>query len=87
MFEYFNQGSIFDKAVFCLAEKQGMLANDECSSWYNSKEIFKCQFEIGERKSYMAMDYLTRSVETTLLYSSPAEPFLMIRSGFARLIP
>ena len=27
-------GSIFDKAVFCLGEKQGMLVNDECSSWY-----------------------------------------------------
>ena len=23
------------KTAFCLGEKQGMLANDECSSWYN----------------------------------------------------
>ena len=32
-FEAFIHGSIFDKAVFCLGEKQGMLVNDECSSW------------------------------------------------------
>ena len=31
-FEAFIHGSIFDKAVFCLGEKQGMLVNDECSS-------------------------------------------------------
>ena len=35
-FEAFNHSSIFDKAVFCLDEKQGMLINDECSSWYDS---------------------------------------------------
>ena len=34
-FEAFNHSSIFDKTVFCLGEKQGMLINDECSSWYN----------------------------------------------------
>ena len=34
-FEAFIHGSIFDKAAFCLGEKQGMLVNDECSSWYN----------------------------------------------------
>ena len=34
-FEAFNHRSIFDKAVFCLGEKQGTLVNDECSSWYN----------------------------------------------------
>ena len=33
--EAFNYSSIFDKTVFCLGEKQGMLINDECSSWYN----------------------------------------------------
>ena len=27
-FEAFNHSSIFDKAVFCLGEKQGMLVND-----------------------------------------------------------
>ena len=34
-FKAFNYSSIFDKTVFCLGEKQGMLINDECSSWYN----------------------------------------------------
>ena len=34
-FEAFNYSSVFDKAVFCLGEKQGLLINDECSSWYN----------------------------------------------------
>ena len=34
-FEAFNHSSIFDTSVFCLGEKQGMLLNDECSSWYN----------------------------------------------------
>ena len=29
-FEAFNHSSIFDEAVFCLGEKQGMLINDEC---------------------------------------------------------
>ena len=39
-FEAFNHSSIFDKAVFCLDEKQGMLINDECSSWYNRVRYF-----------------------------------------------
>ena len=34
-FKTFIHNSVFDKAVFCLGEKQGMLVNDECSSWYN----------------------------------------------------
>ena len=28
-------GSIFDNIAFCLGEKQSMLVNKECSSWYN----------------------------------------------------
>ena len=35
-FKAFNHNSIFDKAVFCLGEKQSMLINDKCSSWYNT---------------------------------------------------
>ena len=31
----FHHGNIFNKAVFCLGEKQAMLVNNECSSWYN----------------------------------------------------
>ena len=34
-FETFSHASILDKAVFCLGQKQGMLVNDECSSWYS----------------------------------------------------
>ena len=34
-FEAFTQSSIFDKTIFCLGEKRGVLVNDDCSSWYN----------------------------------------------------
>ena len=34
-FEAFLCSNSFDKTVFCLGEKQGMLINDECSCWYN----------------------------------------------------
>ena len=34
-FKAFNYSNIFDNAVFCLGEKQGMFMNDECSPWYN----------------------------------------------------
>ena len=50
--EVFNHSSIFNNAVFCLGEKQAMLINDECSSWYNRV----CQFGIGGLKFYMAVD-------------------------------
>ena len=33
-FKASNHNCMFDKAVFCVCEKQGMLINDECSSWY-----------------------------------------------------
>ena len=33
--EAIHHGSISDKAVFFLGQKQGMLVNDECSSRYN----------------------------------------------------
>ena len=53
-FEAFKH--IFDKAMFCLGEEQGMLVNDECSLWYNRLEIFSCQFGKGGKKCLMAMD-------------------------------
>ena len=31
----FLHSSIFDKALFCLGERKGLLVNDECSSWYS----------------------------------------------------
>ena len=34
-FEAFSHGSIVDKALLCLGQKQGMLVNHECSSWYS----------------------------------------------------
>ena len=34
-FEDFMHHSILDKMVFCLGEKQGMIAYDDCSPWYN----------------------------------------------------
>ena len=34
-FEAFNYSSVFDNIMLCLGEKQGMMINDECSSWYN----------------------------------------------------
>ena len=34
-FKAFIHSGTFDKAVFCLGEKQDMLVKDECSSWYN----------------------------------------------------
>ena len=40
-FEAFLCGSIFDKTAFCLGGKQGMLVNDECSSWYKRGGEFR----------------------------------------------
>ena len=34
-FETFLHASNFVKTAFCLGEKEGMLVNDECSSWNN----------------------------------------------------
>ena len=31
---------LFDKTSFCSGEKQGMLINDECRSWYNRVDDF-----------------------------------------------
>ena len=39
-FEAFNHSNIFDKAVFGLVKKQGLLINDDCSSWYNRVRDF-----------------------------------------------
>ena len=34
-FDVFLHSSAFDKVLFCLREKQGMLAYDECRLWYS----------------------------------------------------
>ena len=47
-FETFLRGNVFDKTAFCLGEKEDMLMDDECSSWYVRVGNFKDQFGIGE---------------------------------------
>ena len=53
-FEAFLHGSIFNKTVFCLGEKQGMLV----------------KLGIGEKKFCMAMDQYVRSVKPIPLQSA-----------------
>ena len=56
-----------DKTAFCLGEKQGMLVNGECSSWYNRVgDFLKYQFGIRAKKFFvMAMDWHARHNRTT----------------------
>ena len=68
-FEAFLHSSIFDKAVFCLGEKQGMLVYYECSSWYNRVGDFLLVVWDGRKKFYMVMDQYARSVRPTPLQS------------------
>ena len=49
-FETFNHSSIFDKAVFCLSEKQGMLINDECGSWYMYNRVGNFKMSVWDRR-------------------------------------
>ena len=37
-----------------MKKKQGMLVNNECSSWYIGR-FFSSHFDIGEKKSYLAI--------------------------------
>ena len=62
-FEAINQSSIFDKAGFCLGEKQGMLVNNEYSSWYNGVGDFLMSV-LGENIFHMAMDWFNRNHPT-----------------------
>ena len=39
-YDTFNSASVFDKSVFCLGEKQGLIVSDECSNWYNEVGSF-----------------------------------------------
>ena len=34
VFDAFLHSSVFDKVLFCLGERKGLLVNDECGSWY-----------------------------------------------------
>ena len=56
--EAFHHDSTFNKAVFCLGEKQGTLVNNECSSWYTKLGDFVMSVW-GRRKEIL---YDVRSV-------------------------
>ena len=69
-FEAFIHGSILDKAVFCLGEKQGMLVNDECSSWYNIVGDFLMSVWDRRKEILYGNGSIERSVKTTPLQSA-----------------
>ena len=64
-FKAFNHSSIFDKAVICLGEKQGMLVNDEVTSQY--ERVGDVQMSVWDRRKEIL---LVRSVKTTPLQSA-----------------
>ena len=45
VFVDFMHRSSLDKTVFSLGEKQGMIVNDDCSSWYRVGD-----FDVGMRE-------------------------------------
>ena len=49
-FAAFLPGIIFDKTTFCLGEKQGMLVNDECSSWCNRSRVGEFLGSVWDRR-------------------------------------
>ena len=51
-------------------DKQGMLVNNECSSWCNRVPKFLYQFGIGQKKFYTAMDEHVQPDRTTPLHSA-----------------
>ena len=55
-FEAFVHSSIFDKAVFYLGKKQGMLVNNECGSWYNKVGNFLLSARRRGKKFYIVAD-------------------------------
>ena len=65
----FWYSSTFKEAVFCLGEKQDMLVNDECSSWYNRVGNYCCQSGTEENKFYLGMGHHSRPVRPTPLPS------------------
>ena len=59
----------FNKVVFCLGKKQGMLENDECTSWNNKVCNFCCWFGIEERRVHVLINQHAGSVSSTPLQS------------------
>ena len=52
VFEALLHGSIFDKTAFYLEEKQGMLVNNECSSWCNTVSDFLVSVWDGRKQLF-----------------------------------
>ena len=48
-FENFILCRVFDKVLFCIGEKQGMIVNNGCSSWYNRIDTFDVSLGVGLR--------------------------------------
>ena len=59
-FEGFLHGNIFNKAVFCIGEKQDRLVNDECGSWYDRAGDLTLSpiSKIGEFRDILEENYL-----------------------------
>ena len=56
-FEGFIHSSIFDNAVFCLGEKQGMLVNDECTvplRWNLTSECVRLMSNLASARESLA---------------------------------
>ena len=62
----FCHSNVFDIAVLCLREKQGMLVNNECGSWYNRVGNFCCWS--GRRGKNYIVVIKTGSVKPTPLH-------------------
>ena len=61
--------SAFDKAMFCLGEIKGMLANDRCSSWYSRVGDLLMSVWDKKRKYGMVVDQPVLSVGSPSLHS------------------
>ena len=68
------------KLRFRLGDKQGMLVNDECSSWYNRLDDFLYQFGIGENCCCTQMDQHAWPDKTTPLLGSAWSMALSVKT-------
>ena len=72
-FENFIHCSVFNKMIFCLGEKQGMIVNDDCSSWYNRVHVGDFLMSVWERRKEiccMVRDQLVRFLRAAPLLSA-----------------
>ena len=66
-FETFLHSNIFAKTAFCFGEKEGMLVNNDCSSWYNRVGDFFI-INLDRRKQLLYIDgsaCMTRQINPT----------------------